>query len=68
VFHPCTCGLRGGAAALIGYDDRGDCCRDDHKEETIVIDYFLSTDMRLRWNAALTLLLLLSASSVNDDL
>jgi hypothetical protein len=53
---------------LIGYDDRGDCCRDDHKEETIVIDYFLSTDMRLRWNAALTLLLLLSASSVNDDL
>jgi hypothetical protein len=72
MFHPYTCGLRGGAAAfaamLIGYDDHGDCCRDDHKEEAIVIDYFLSTDMRLRWNAALTLLSLLSASSGNDDL
>jgi hypothetical protein len=29
VFHPCTCGFRGGAAAatavLIGYDDDGGC-------------------------------------------
>jgi hypothetical protein len=60
MFHPCTCGLRGVAAAfaaaLIGYDDRGDCCLYDHKEEAIVIDYFLSTDMRLRWNTALSLL------------
>jgi hypothetical protein len=47
-FHPYTCGLRGGAAAfaaaLIGYDDRGGCYHDDHKEEVIVIDYFLYTD------------------------
>jgi hypothetical protein len=36
-FHPCMCGLRGGAAmfaaALIDYDDHGGWCRDDHKEE-----------------------------------
>jgi hypothetical protein len=42
------CGLCGGttafAAALIGYDDHGGCCHDDHKEEAIVIDYFLYTD------------------------
>jgi hypothetical protein len=29
---------------LIGYDDRGGCCRDDHEEETLVNDYFLHTD------------------------
>jgi hypothetical protein len=42
------CGLHGGAiafaAALIGYDVHGDCCRDDYKEEAIVIIYFLYTD------------------------
>jgi hypothetical protein len=36
-FHPCMCGLRGGAAmfaaVLIDYDDYGGCCHDDHKEE-----------------------------------
>jgi hypothetical protein len=31
-----------------------------------MIDYFLYTDMRLRWIATLTLLALLSASSGND--
>jgi hypothetical protein len=71
-FHPYTCGLCGGAAAfavaLIGYDDRGCCCRDDHKEKTIVIDYFLYTDARLHWITAPTLLPLLSASSGNNDL
>jgi hypothetical protein len=30
-FHPCMCGLREGAAALIGYDVSGGCCRDGHK-------------------------------------
>jgi hypothetical protein len=39
----------------------------DHKEETIVIKYFLYTDARLCWIAALTLLPLLSTSSGNDD-
>jgi hypothetical protein len=38
------------------------------REKAIVIDYFLYNDVRLRWNAALTLLLLFSASSGNDDL
>jgi hypothetical protein len=32
------------ATALIGYDDREGCCHDDHKEEVIVIYYFLYTD------------------------
>jgi hypothetical protein len=32
----------------------------------IVIDYFLYIDVRLHWTIALTLLLLLSASSGND--
>jgi hypothetical protein len=48
-FHPCTCGLCGGAAAvpatLIGYNDHGGCYWDDHEEETIVIDYFLYSDV-----------------------
>jgi hypothetical protein len=26
------------AATLIGCNDHGGCCRDDHEEETIVID------------------------------
>jgi hypothetical protein len=51
-FHPCTYGLRRGTAAvvatLIGYDERGGCYQDDHVEETIVNDYFLYTDVRLR--------------------
>jgi hypothetical protein len=47
---------------------QADCYSDDHKEEAIVIDYFLYTDTRLRWIAAPTLLLLLSASSGNNDL
>jgi hypothetical protein len=59
----------------------GGCCRDDHeektividyfldhKEETIVIDYFLYTDARLHWIATPTLLPLLSTSSGNNDL
>jgi hypothetical protein len=52
VFHPCMCGLRGGAAAvaavLITYDNHGGFCWDDHEEETIMIDYFLYSDARLR--------------------
>jgi hypothetical protein len=40
MFHPCTCGLYGGAAtvatALISYDY--------HEEETIMIDYLLYTN------------------------
>jgi hypothetical protein len=48
MFHHCTCGLRGGAAAvaavMIDYDDRGGCCWDDN-EETIMNDYFLYIDM-----------------------
>jgi hypothetical protein len=52
--------LRGSAMATWG------CYRDDHKEETIVIGYFLYTDVRLRWIAAPTLFLLPSASSGND--
>jgi hypothetical protein len=56
------------ATTLIGHDDRGGCCYDDHKKEVIVIDYFLYTDARLRWIAAPTLLLLLSASCGNDSL
>jgi hypothetical protein len=42
-FHPCTCGLCRGAAAiavvLINYDD---------VEEMIMSNYFLYTDVRLR--------------------
>jgi hypothetical protein len=45
------CGLRGGAAAvaavLITYNDHGGFCWDDH-EETIMIDYYLYSDARLR--------------------
>jgi hypothetical protein len=71
-FHPYMCGLRGCAAAfaatLIGYNDRGGCCRHDHKEEAIVINYFIHIDARQHWIAALTLLPLLSMSSGNDDL
>jgi hypothetical protein len=47
---------------------RRGCCRDDHEEEAIIIDYFIYTDVRLCWIDALTLLSLLSASSDNDDL
>jgi hypothetical protein len=47
-FHPITCRLRGGvaavAAALIGYDNHGGCCPDDHEEEMITIDYFIYID------------------------
>jgi hypothetical protein len=72
VFHPYMCGLREGAAmfvaALIGYDDHGGCCWETHEPKTIMIDYFLYNDVRLHWIADLTLLLLLSASSDNDDL
>jgi hypothetical protein len=43
------CGLCRGAVVvvvtLISYNDRGCCCRDDYEEETIVIDYFLYTDV-----------------------
>jgi hypothetical protein len=46
---------------------REGCCRDDHEEKMIVIDYFLYTDMQLRWTAAPTLLLLHCASSGNDS-
>jgi hypothetical protein len=35
------------AAALIGYDDHGGYCRDDHKEKTIMIKYFLYTNVQL---------------------
>jgi hypothetical protein len=49
------------------YADRlwqcGGCCRDDHEEETIMIDYFLYTDAWLRWIVTPTLLPLVSASS-----
>jgi hypothetical protein len=71
-FHPYTCGLCVGAAmvpvALIDYDDCAGCYYDDYKEETIVINYFLYSDARLRWITTPTLLSLLSASSGNDDL
>jgi hypothetical protein len=43
VFHPYTCGLRGGAiavaATLIGYNNRGGCCWEIPESKTIVIDY-----------------------------
>jgi hypothetical protein len=72
MFHPCTCGLHGGAttvaATLIGYDDRGGCYWETREPKMIVIDYFLYTDARLCWITAPTLLSLLSASSGNDDL
>jgi hypothetical protein len=44
----------------------GGCYRDEHMEETIVINYFLYTDARLRWIVTPTVLLLLSVSSGND--
>jgi hypothetical protein len=44
MFHPCTCGLRGDDAALLGYDNRGVYCWETCEEETIVIDYFIYTD------------------------
>jgi hypothetical protein len=31
-------------STMIGYDDRGGYCWDDHEEEAIVIDYFLYSD------------------------
>jgi hypothetical protein len=69
VFHPCPYGLRRGAAAvaivLINYNDGG-CCRNDHEDKTIVIDYFLYTDARLHRIAAPTLLPLHCASSGNN--
>jgi hypothetical protein len=33
------------AAALIGYDDREGYCWETYEEETIVIDYFIYTDV-----------------------
>jgi hypothetical protein len=53
---------------LISYDNRGGCCWEIREPKTIVIDYFLYTDARLRWITAPTLFLLLSVSSGNDDL
>jgi hypothetical protein len=65
-FYPCTCGLRRGAAALIGYVNTGLLSEwNEHEEDTIVIDYFLYTDSRLRLTAAATLPLH-CASSGND--
>jgi hypothetical protein len=32
------------ATALISYAHRGGCYRDEHKDETIVIDYFFYID------------------------
>jgi hypothetical protein len=52
---------------LISYEDLGGCCWETREEEMIVINYFLYTDVQLRWIAAPTLLPLLSASSGNDD-
>jgi hypothetical protein len=46
------------ADALIGYNS-------DHEEETIMINYFIYTDARLRRIATPTLLPLLSVSSSN---
>jgi hypothetical protein len=40
--HRCAAAV---AVALIGYDDCGGYCQNDHEEETIVIDYFLYTDV-----------------------
>jgi hypothetical protein len=61
-FHLYTCRLCGGdvvvADALIGYNS-------DHEEETIMINYFIYTDARLRRIATPTLLPLLSVSSSN---
>jgi hypothetical protein len=56
------------ATALIGYDDYGGCCWEDHEEEMIVINYFVYSHVQLRWISTPTLFLLLSASSSNDDL
>jgi hypothetical protein len=71
VLHPYTCKLRGDAdavaAALISYDERGGCCWETHESKTSMIDYFFYTDTRLHWINAPTLLLLLSASSGDDD-
>jgi hypothetical protein len=35
----------GAMGTMIGYDDRGGYYWDDHEEETIVIDYFLYSDV-----------------------
>jgi hypothetical protein len=43
------------------------CRRDEYKEEAVVIDYLLYTDVGLRWMIAPTLLLH-CASSGNDSL
>jgi hypothetical protein len=67
-FHPCMCGLCRGAAAvaaaLIGYDDVKVVAGMTTRRK--VNDYFLYTDTRLCWIAALTLLPLFSTSSGND--
>jgi hypothetical protein len=38
------CGLHGGDAALIGYDNQRGCCWETREEEMIVIEYFLYID------------------------
>jgi hypothetical protein len=47
-FHPCTCGLHVGIAAvvtiLIDYDDHGGCYWNEHEAEMIMNDYFLYID------------------------
>jgi hypothetical protein len=43
-FHPYMCGLHGGDAALIGYDNQRGCCWETREEEMIVIEYFLYID------------------------
>jgi hypothetical protein len=62
-FHPCTCGLRRGAAAvavvLIGYDDVKVATRTTTRRR-------LYSDTRLHWIAISTLLPLLNESSSND--
>jgi hypothetical protein len=69
-FHPCTCGLYGGAgvvaATLISCDDVEVAAGTTMSEETIMIDYFLYTEAQLCWTATPTLLPLLKTSSGND--
>jgi hypothetical protein len=54
------------AATLIGCDDVEVVVVTTARRRTIMIDYFLYSDTRLRWIATSTLLSLLSASSGND--
>jgi hypothetical protein len=54
------------AATLIGCDDVEVVVVTTARRRTIMIDYFLYSDTRLRWIATPTLLSLLSASSGND--